>query len=157
MGYSIGWNSKQELVKELTEGAIASRLVGGILYSVHPSKVGDYNYIRVDLLTGKGGEWGYKPLSESEYPYYFSCPESILKLSTCTAESAVKWREDCRKVQREQKDAKAFAAGLKEGDTFVWNGDRIEYLRHYHNPSYVVGRSERGVFKYKIKDIRRPA
>ncbi|MCK5431218.1 MAG: hypothetical protein KAJ03_00670, partial [Gammaproteobacteria bacterium] len=39
------------------------------------------------------GEWGYKPLSEAEHPYYYTCPLSYLKLAPPTSPE---WREMVR-------------------------------------------------------------
>ena len=39
---------------------------------------------------------GYKDMEESEGPYYYNCPERILKLLTPTSnEYALRWRKKC--------------------------------------------------------------
>lgn len=156
MGYLFYSNNRAKLVADLTEKAKAKRVVGSTLFAVFHNAEKGIDFIGVFLLRQSQGQWGYKAMDEDQHPYYYGCPESILKLSTCMEPSAVAWREKNRALRTAEKDAKDFAAGLKEGDSFEWNGERIEYVRPYHKASYVIGRSVRGVFKYKIKDIRRP-
>lgn len=60
----------------------------GVLWSVWErtfTKDGDEvqpseRWIQCDLLRCDRGEWGYKDMEESMFPYYFSCPLSYLEL-----------------------------------------------------------------------------
>lgn len=46
----------------------------------------------------------YKDMDETEHPFYYDCPESILKLLTPTDnENANIWREKCRKRSKDKK------------------------------------------------------
>ena len=54
-------------------------------------------YIRCDVINGRDGDWGYKPLDETVGPSYWSCPMRLLNLATepiggCAAE----WRAEVR-------------------------------------------------------------
>lgn len=46
----------------------------------------------------------YKDMDETEHPFYYDCPESILKILTPTDnENANIWREKCRKRSKDKK------------------------------------------------------
>lgn len=48
--------------------------------------------------------FSYKDMDETEHPFYYDCPESILKLLTPTDnENANKWREGCRRKAKKKK------------------------------------------------------
>ena len=48
--------------------------------------------------------FSYKDMDETEHPFYYDCPESILKLLTPTDnENANIWREKCRKRNKDKK------------------------------------------------------
>lgn len=41
--------------------------------------------------------FGYKPMDESMHPYYYNCPESVLKhLSPTTDTNSLTWRNKCK-------------------------------------------------------------
>lgn len=70
--------------------------------------------------------WGYKGMTESMGPYYFDCPERILKESDCCNESSIKWRDDCRRLRREQIARKAWIKSLAHGTVLkVHRGNRL--------------------------------
>jgi hypothetical protein len=45
------------------------------------------------LLEGSPNGWGYKELTESEHPYYYTCPLKYLELAP---ETCAEWREHVR-------------------------------------------------------------
>jgi len=51
----------------------------------------------VTLCEDTGDEWiTFKKLYEEELPYYFNCPQSVLKLLDRTSDkNALLWRENC--------------------------------------------------------------
>jgi|PlaIllAssembly_1097288.scaffolds.fasta_scaffold1134856_1 hypothetical protein len=105
MGWLYGWKSKEALVKELTEGAVKFKLVGNHLWTIRWYGCEENKpYIVLFLLSKSGGAYGYKALSESEGPFYYSCPLSFL------AEVPVArpwWREKVREWHREKEIKKA--------------------------------------------------
>ena len=102
MGWDYGWKSKAALVEYLTKSAIKFKLVGSHLWSI---KIYEGKpYIALALLGKNKGVYGYKALSESEGPFYYSCPLSFL------AEVPVArpwWREKVREWHREKEIKKA--------------------------------------------------
>ena len=56
--------------------------------------------------------FSYKDMDESYGPFYYDCPESILKLvSPTTNECALEWREKCREHNRKRKLLKKLPVG----------------------------------------------
>ena len=63
---------------------------------------GKTEVIAVVVLTSvrNGRYFGYKDMDESELPFYYNCPESILKLLTPTENAnANEWRKRCREYK----------------------------------------------------------
>lgn len=58
-------------------------------------------YGAVWLTSRRGGEFGYKDMSEDCGPYYYDCPKRILDkldaLAPNPGQGAVEWRQACRK------------------------------------------------------------
>ncbi|TXI90541.1 MAG: hypothetical protein E6Q36_01260 [Chryseobacterium sp.] len=94
MGYTSGWASRSSLIAHLVENDENSTCIrncyrggiySGVLWSVRefPEKEDSPKRIIIfcDLLRCYGGEWGYKDLSESMGPLYYSCPLSYLQLA----------------------------------------------------------------------------
>lgn len=104
---------------------------------------------------GYGHWFGYKLMDETEGPYYFDCPVSILNLLTPTDnEIANEWRNKCRENILKKKKAKSIPVGtILE---FDWQGrkrqaqlrvssysgkkrwfDTVD-VNHYYPTKYVV-------------------
>jgi hypothetical protein len=61
-----------------------------------------------DKHSGMGFEFGYKDMDETEAPYYYTCPVSILNLLTPTDNKcANEWRDACRKNAEKSKSPNA--------------------------------------------------
>lgn len=99
------WDTKQAMVDHIVQNSnlIDHAVRGKVLYGVYKNGEGfpEGFGIVVCLLDNFAKkphlpEWGYKDMGESCYPYYFDCPERILKQSTNMRENAVKWRQACR-------------------------------------------------------------
>lgn len=105
MGWYFSRQSKQSLVKELTENSkrefsngrtVTRKLLAhcyrgnafsGVLWTAWEVTVENpvfehlcYRYIGCDLLRYSDGMWGHKPQEESMGPYTYSCPLGYLKL-----------------------------------------------------------------------------
>lgn len=113
MGWFFSKGSRSNLIRELTESQSTDRadrrvvdytVVGDVLWSVvcvTAKKAGalnlapgeSINCIRCDLLERGDGGWGYKPLDESMYPLYFSCPLRYLDMAPV---QCAEWRERVR-------------------------------------------------------------
>lgn len=78
-----------------------------------------------------GLTFGYKDMDESALPYYFRCPERILKLLTDPPpnDNAKRWREECWKRVR-TKIKRGQVIEFKEPICFIGSGDC--YRRFVH-------------------------
>lgn len=64
--------------------------------------------VLTDIAKDDYCNFGYKAMSETIEPFYYDCPESILKLLDCTTdESALKWREKCWENIKKKKSPNA--------------------------------------------------
>ena len=113
MGWYYSRQTRDQLIRELIQPkenerafseVIAHALRDNVLWSVvrvTSKQAGVSNlavgesttFILCDLLQGSGNEWGYKPLSESVHPYYYSCPLPYLDMAP---EKCREWREGVR-------------------------------------------------------------
>lgn len=110
MGWYYGSNSRRELIAELTRGenngegwsreTLRSCTRGNVLWTVEKVSrpEGTERLIGCYLLDRyKRGEWGYKPMSESMGPSYYSCPLGYFKdVPEPPNEWGRKWREKVR-------------------------------------------------------------
>lgn len=91
---------------------LKSTMVGSVYYAA-------VKYLELDLVVGEvmltqvdGAEFAYKPMDESMIPYYYDCPETILKLlSETTNEYSLQWREKCRQKAAANKTLRQLPIG----------------------------------------------
>lgn len=80
---------------------------GNVLWALHESIDPDgvsTRFIACYLLQRSAEGWGYKDMDESMGPYYYTCPISYLdEASEPISETARKWREEVRRVDRQRK------------------------------------------------------
>jgi hypothetical protein len=84
-------------------GLLASCIRGNILYTVEENTTTLQRFIGVYKLVCVDREWGYKPMDESMYPYYFSCPIKYFTMVICPNSQAAKWRAECIQMAQEKK------------------------------------------------------
>ena len=67
-------------------------------------------WIELDLLTvgGAGGDgWGYKPMDEDMWPYYYSCPIGYLKAADPPeTDNAREWRQRVIQYHQDRRSAR---------------------------------------------------
>jgi len=69
----------------------------------HPS------FILLVLLRRIGGAWLYKRLTEHEAPFFYNCPETMFQaVPTPPNAMAASWREDCRRIQALDRNARGY-------------------------------------------------
>lgn len=175
MGWLIGWSSKEALVKHLTTQQNIS--VSGEVRLIDHSLVGNNLWLLLQRGSTKfivlallkyargagtyGADWGYKDMDESMHPYYYDCPERLLKQSNCDNPTSIGWRAQCRKWRAERNARLSSLKKLKPGDTFYWNGKPLKFVdpgRFYINPNrlknYVIGEDSNGnVRRYLKKSV----
>lgn len=66
------------------------------------------------LTSVKNGEFSYKDMEGSMGPFYYDCPESILKLVTIKDESTKEWVEKCREHQKKKRTLQNLLNEAKE-------------------------------------------
>lgn len=99
------WDYKKEGVKGI---CLAHKVLGNVVWSVWELEYRDSRterFIGCDLLrVDKGYGWGYKDMSESSHPHYYSCPLSYLDMVPTV--KSEEWRRRvreyhaCRKARR---------------------------------------------------------
>lgn len=81
-------------------------IVGNVLYQAIRRVKTDEVFIAVITCSKNGDEFIYKHMQDSMYPYYFDCPERLLKLATEQKEDALRWYANCREVHANRKRMK---------------------------------------------------
>lgn len=110
------------------------------------------NVFAMVMLTSVNGMWfAYKDMDEGMEPYYYDCPESILKLLSDTDDKgSLEWRRKCREKAKEPK-----LSDLPVGTDIIWTlPDGTEKVLTKHEPSYQFKRPfwfDSGSFTYVPK------
>jgi len=129
----MGWYfphgaTKRDVVKELSQewrnenstSRILKKCVrGNVFWTVREATLKDgttLRYIGCDLLQGRKEGWGYKSMSESMGPYYFTCPLPYLDMTPVANQ---KWRDEVRKHHAQEQAVKTLIRSLKERDIIV--------------------------------------
>lgn len=114
MGWDFTQNaSKSDIVHQLTKNwenelysctCLRHSLVGSVLWSVWDRKNKSTNqterYINCDLIQKqKDFGYGYKGMSESMHPYYYSCPLSYLNMTPVASQE---WRDKVREYHNKK-------------------------------------------------------
>ena len=118
MGWYGGYNSRQEVIDEITKGYASPHdpnltttclkhcTRGNIVWGVWERTLSDGNvkrWITCDLMQYYRGDrtWSYKPMDESMHPYYYTCPLRYLDMvpAECT-----EWREGVKEYHQKQKE-----------------------------------------------------
>lgn len=79
----------------------------------------------------RDGSYGFKIMDETQYPYYFNCPEKILKLSNNP--EGRKWRLQCRANREVYKIQERIAEAAMFGQEVETVHGRVKYLGPYRN------------------------
>jgi hypothetical protein len=131
MGWSTGWDSRKELVKELLADnemvhviKHASTNYGRNLWAVMEQNATGKRFIMLFLLQSYKGDWGYKPVDESMGPVEVDCPLSLLDLAgDPEGQYAIEWRAKVRRYH-----ARA-SARHKIGDVVKVYGEEYKIVR----------------------------
>ena len=130
----MGWTfnthkgTKQDLVDERLETivrsdggvskVVAHSLRGNHLWKVKEVEVAEesrtYRYIALDILSCQKGCWGFKDLFESDHPFYYDCP--ITLLNKTNSHENEEWRKIVRRKHKDKDDKAKFMRGLKVGE-----------------------------------------
>jgi hypothetical protein len=137
MGFLITKQSKAELVAELKRNYSTITewsLVGNHLWGLYPVTtthggkfaIGDL-VIHLFLIKSFGdGGYGYKCLSESARPYYYTCP---LKFLDKAVELSADWRNDVRTHHKTKAERASAMKRIKVGDTITLRNTTLKSVR----------------------------
>lgn len=125
---------------------VKDALVDDVYYAAMRSTKTNEVWALIAITDVADGEFGYKDMDETEEPFYYDCPNSILKLLSPTdSENAKAWRTKCyaninkRKPTKQKKEPLdelrkylnyEFSSGPYTGEDYkVFQNKYINYLR----------------------------
>lgn len=141
------------IVNQSTTEIVAKALVGREFYVAYKrtSEEGVESVsIVLFLLSKNDGHVGYKDIGEEAQPYYFNCPERILKLSTFNDDNSVAWREKCREHARHKSAWPEFVKSLKPEQS-ITKHDGVELIFKYAHKNKIIcfDTEKKKLFSYK--------
>ena len=101
-----GWKTSDGNCKLIKSAMYGSTYYGAIQKTNNNTKESEVFAVIVltSVESNKFFNLSYKDMDETEHPFYYDCPESILKILTPTDnENANIWREKCRKRNKDKK------------------------------------------------------
>lgn len=114
----MGWTTTagqtmKEMKNELRESAarngyktLAERTVGKCWYRVMEHAETGNRFIAVYLIRSGKGYVGYKPMEESQHPFYYDCPLQLLDIAGPTqSQMANEWRQKVRELAAQKAKA----------------------------------------------------
>lgn len=85
-------------------------------------------YIVCALLKNQPGYgWGYKDMTESQHPYYYSCP--LMYLDFVSKVTCQEWRDKVRQYHAEQTAKKQLRKIIQVGDLLTLKGCKIPHVK----------------------------
>ena len=100
------WETSNDNCKLIKSAMYGSTYYGAIQKTNSDTKESEVFAVVVltSVENNKFFNMSYKDMDETEHPFYYDCPESILKLLTPTNnKNANIWREKCRKRNKDKK------------------------------------------------------
>lgn len=130
-------DAKAFLDKEMGGNLLASAKVGREYYAAVKSRVTDEVFAVIAVLDSKDG-FGFKLMDETMGPYFYNCPDKILKLLTPTDNTfALKWREQVMKFRT----MKTAAKNIQNGNVIKFD-EQISFGPYGYEDTFTV--SKRG-------------
>jgi hypothetical protein len=149
---------KQHLRKELVGDEILAESSYGSEWYVAVKRDSEV-FIAVILIKSMGeNAFGYKDMDSTCIPYYFNCPESILKLNTLVDSNTLEWIERCREKRSKKLKVKAFIKSLVSGDLVNIDDKIMKY--HFNDKgspcfSIVQGDKVNTIYRYPLRSQMR--
>lgn len=149
--HELDFNS--ETIRQL-DRAIVNNTIYTLIEIIDGNEKG-LRTICVHLISKVDNNWMYKSMGETCGPYYYDCPERILKHSTNMNATAIEWRDTCRAIRKNKANKLRLVKQLKSGTIIESNHyGHIEFIYKYNKGgSLIVCKSSTGTFKYKIEHI----
>jgi len=98
--------------------------------------------------------FGYKDMGEEMHPYYYNCPERILRLLTPTGnESALRWRQKCWENVRARQARPKLRKGMviRFAEPVRFNNGDIESEFRVIDPRRLLVTDRSGWNRYKLR------
>lgn len=149
MGWLFGERTRAELIERLrrTEryaphNTLLESTVRGSRHWYLCKHESGLVWIGLDLLAGRGNQWGYKDMDESVGPCYYDCPISYVNRSTASSGCSMGWKQSVRDYH-----AKKAAQPRAEAGLLVELDDTSYKLVRPHLPrkGWIVSRVNDGV------------
>jgi hypothetical protein len=126
MGWTYGWNSKEEIVRHLldeqgTWTPIARSIVGNHLWAVLELKTpreglaNRFIFLALLACDRSDGVWGYKDMEESMGPCEVDCPLKYLDMVPDPGGYATEWREKVRAFHSGKRTKQALIKSIRPG------------------------------------------
>lgn len=139
MGYHFIENCRSirstvdEVVRAFGEHLIDYSLRGQELYVAarHKDNANIVSIVVCLIRKDHSGCYGFKLMDEGQHPYYYNCPEKILKLSNNP--NGNKWRLQCRANREVYKIQQKIVETAMVGEEVETTHGRVKYLGPYRN------------------------
>jgi hypothetical protein len=150
-GIRTARDMKDSILRDIGNGrtVLASGGSGREFYVAYLCANGE-RAIELFLIEQSDGEYGYKPISEDMGPYYYNCPEKVIKAAgECSPErkTASDWRIKCREYAAKKRRK------FNPGDRVTQNGRFYTVTGEYSRTYVAVTRDDGALFKAKISDL----
>lgn len=162
MGYFSGWDSRKDLVANLTD---STRYAEGTKV-IDKGGSGNEFYVLIErpdgvkmiiqyLLSSYEGQWGYKPIEETAGPAKVDhCPLRLLKQSTCTEGFAEGFRKRCMEAREYKSKLRNLLKGISHGDKITMANNDVVVYRYDYSPVFFVGMGSDGEnYRYRKNHI----
>lgn len=119
-------------------------IVGNVMYMLIHSIPKSHNFITVLKCSKHRREYSFKFIEDCMQPYYYDCPERLLKRATSTNAEAQEWYGKCRLYREAKKEKNGIIELLKKGSRGAGiiiedlMGRKIQYQRVLSN-SFLIG------------------
>jgi hypothetical protein len=145
------WVKKTDVIEEVTANCAEYVVVGREVWGICHDRSG-LPYIALHLLDKDKSRWGYKYMTEQEYPFYFSCP---LRFLAKVLPVNLEWRKAVHEWHASKAKRKDILANLEVGSRVRLSGSKpsefiVTSLKPLHGES---GGKEYKLIKERIVEV----
>lgn len=155
--------SKEDFVKNVTEDCENYKLIdkpsvkSNVIFALFQHKVKGNKVIYVIKYSqNKDGQFTYSHFTEHCGPFFYDCPEKLLKQSEQSSDISKRWVEKCRKIREKKKNAKKFAETLQYGQTVTMENNEVVIVKESNvKKTTFAGEDKNGkLWAYSIFQIK---
>lgn len=158
MGWTFLYDApkKRHVVEDCTRGSDKLKCVrkathGNELWTIWHNSETNQKLIILFLLAKRNGNWGYKDMTESMFPYYFQCPLAFLDEVPVANES---WRARVRDYHEGKKRNKEIVKNLRAGQIVKLRDSNPSEFRVIETGKTMIGISVDNGARYKLVKSR---